>query len=243
MEILALRPTWRPHALLHTSETRSLDLSCKCCGFNLNRYTTRDRHPSLLSSSLPLGSRVTISLKAALINCRSLVKLSLDILQSLKDNDWDLLFLTETWLSEETNPALTLAIPEGHSIICANRQNGKQGVGVAVIYKSKWTVTSPHYDQIDCIEGLPFCIKLSASISCAGLLMYRPPHSSSSHLPALTDYIIQACTRYANFTVLGNFNLHVEDATCPLSSNFISTLAACNLFQLIALPTYRAVTR
>ncbi|XP_078504930.1 uncharacterized protein LOC144763317 [Lissotriton helveticus] len=74
----------------------------------------------------------------------------------------------------------------------------------------------------------------------SGLLVYRPTNSKTSHLPAFLDYVLQATLRYANFTLLGDFNLHVDTTEDSTALNFVSTLVDGGLNQLISGPTHKA---
>lgn len=87
---------------------------------------------------------------------------------------------------------------------------------------------------------MSFSIETPHSATVAGLLVYRPPDSESAELIELYDLIADLSLRYANFIVLGDFNVHVDNVKCPLAVQLLDSLLGLNLPQLVTLPTHKA---
>lgn len=66
--------------------------------------------------------------KALLLNTRSLHKHKLQVFDLLQDILPDLMFLTETWLTQFSNPTMDTAIPPGYKIPRKDCPLGKGGV-------------------------------------------------------------------------------------------------------------------
>lgn len=86
-----------------------------------------------------------------------------------------------------------------------------------------------------------FSIKISPGLTFAGILVYRPPDSASAHLSRLGDITADLSLRHANFTVLDDFNAHMDNVDCTLALQLADILGGgLNLTQLVSAPTHRA---
>ena len=213
------------------------------------------RSPSLLLSFLlllsgdielnpgPLHSQP--HLRFAHLNVRSAASLTvidkpLCIQQLIIENSFDILALSETWLSSDTLPAtLNSLTPPGFSIIHNPRLSGKGG-GVGFIHRSSLTCTSlkiptfPSFESLACKLSLP-CGTFTV------LVIYRPPSSSATQFFADFSCLLEEIAVSAGeIFITGDFNFHVDCPQDPHVSTFLTLLDDFNLSQHVSFPTHSA---
>lgn len=176
--------------------------------------------------------------RAALINTHSLSKHYQEIFDLLTDDQLDLLFITETWLNESSNPVVQMSITEGFKISHYDRQTGR-GRGIAVIYRDKWTLNRGENVQLGEGKFLDFNINISPQSTFGGTLVYRPPRPAGSFLKALEDVIVPRALRFARYLFLGDLNLHLDQAEVGTTQEFEDSLALAQLIQWVRFPTHR----
>ena len=77
-----------------------------------------------------------------------------------------------------------------------------------------------------------FTLKLSPLYMLSGALIYRPPGSAAEILSSLPDIIASYVVSSSNFTLLGDFNLHLDNDSCQDAASLIQDLAALQLRQV-----------
>ena len=84
------------------------------------------------------------------------------------------------------------------------------------------------------------------NVSLQIFIIYRPPPSSTNKLSFTTfreefsDFITQAASKHKYYLILGDFNIHMDNLTCPQARNFSDILDKFNLAQFVPKPTHRA---
>ena len=73
-------------------------------------------------------------LNVGLLNARSVCNKADSINDYIVSKDFDIFFITETWLTCENEPALAQLVPEGYDYFLHIREEGRGG-GIAVIHK------------------------------------------------------------------------------------------------------------
>lgn len=86
-----------------------------------------------------MGSDDLLSLRATLLNTRSLHKHNLETFSLLQEERPDILALTETWLEDNSGPDIVASLPPDCDVLTYNRQGNKRGGGVAVFYRRAMT--------------------------------------------------------------------------------------------------------
>ncbi|XP_078527912.1 uncharacterized protein LOC144802049 [Lissotriton helveticus] len=154
-----------------------------------------------------------------------------------EDANPDILFLTETWLHEHSEPDLVQTLPQGYQIFRHDRKTGIGG-GLAVIHKIGYKITSTPACVPDS-ECLPFTIKLSPTNRFSGMLIYRPPGTQGQFLSNLAPIVANLALSSANFTLLGDLNTHLDDPNDSNARELSSSLGALELQQLVLGPTHQ----
>lgn len=130
-----------------------------------------------------------------------------------------------------------MALPRGFSIATLSRET--RGGGIAVIFKSSYTYTFTKEVLVGC-ECARFGIIFNATYSMSGLLVYRPPGPSKEFRAALIDAVSASAIRSANFRIIGDLNLHLDNKNDSEVGNFLADLAAFQLTQLVPGCTHSA---
>ena len=153
-------------------------------------------------------------------------------------NSIDILSLAETWLSDDTLPAVLNSLtPPGYSLIHSPRLHGLGG-GLALLFRSHLkfqTISLPLFSSFEAL-----CVRLTiSSASYTFLTIYRPPSSNislfSSEFSTLVEDLISSPSELV-FT--GDFNFHVDDSTSPSGIFFLDLLESFGLYQHVSFPTH-----
>ncbi|KAM9790323.1 uncharacterized protein ACBT44_018929 isoform 1-T2 [Syngnathus typhle] len=184
-----------------------------------------------LRSPTPAPSSISL----ALLNCRSLSNKSLVIFELILDNNLDLLLLCETWQQPLDYFSLNQATPSNYSYIAKPRLSGRGG-GIAVFHKRSLSITGLDLNlpSISSFEYLAFSLPNSTT----AVLIYRPPKSHPSFLSELSELLTIVSSVSYRLLLIGDFNIHIDQPTAPLTSDFISVLECFHLTQHITFPTH-----
>lgn len=110
------------------------------------------------------------------LNTRSLAKQKLDIFHLLDSTQPDVLFLSITWLSQESAPDILAVLPNNYYILQVNRPPEKIGGGVAAIIRKDLKFTLLTSLDLTSVDNLVIKLEsVSAPLIC--VLLYRPPRT------------------------------------------------------------------
>ena len=165
------------------------------------------------------------------------------IVEFIKDECVDVMFLTETWLRSTGDDAKCADLtPPGYDIRSFPRAT--RGGGLAVIYHSHLpvTFTSTFPFQHTSLELVQFTLNTPHTVHI--FCLYRPPPSRKnklldstflSELPDLLDYCNQL---RGKSVIVGDLNVHYDVPTDHLTSKVLDILTRFSLVQGIERPTY-----
>ena len=153
--------------------------------------------------------------------------------------------ISETWLGCEATNDTTInsLLPSGYSIIHVDRNSNQRGAGVALIFKEHLhlklfeTITFKQFEFMKCTMTL-------ANKNIDILVFYRPPASISNQLSTTafidewSDFIAQHSISKSELIIIGDVNLHLDDAKNHKTLRFLQTLESHSLLQHIHVPTH-----
>lgn len=176
------------------------------------------------------------SLQGLLLNTRSLIKHNIEFAELLEAHNIDMAFFTETWADGASDPELSLAIPEGYLLIRNDRQE-KRGGEIAIIIKDTLSMKSSTSGSGPDCELLSFGITISENYIFNGILLYRPPGAKNKFVET-KGHIIESSFDFQEFSILGDFNYHLENINDQYTISFLELMASVLMEQLIKHPTH-----
>ena len=172
-------------------------------------------------------------------NPQSLQNKILDFIQILEDNDIDISFISETWMTSQNNLTSALLKESGYTMYHYCRPN-KQGGGVAIIAKSTFTpkngktMTYTTFEVF--IQSLKVC---NNSRPVTLVIIYRlGKESKSDFINEFYSFMEFLITNFTNFTICGDFNVHVNKPNEYFVSDFNDILNTFSLKQSVHEPTH-----
>uniref|UniRef100_A0A8C1W0H1 Reverse transcriptase domain-containing protein n=2 Tax=Cyprinus carpio TaxID=7962 RepID=A0A8C1W0H1_CYPCA len=173
--------------------------------------------------------------KIELFNAQSLTNKSGFIHDHIRDKSLDIMCLTETWQKPGVFSVLNETCPPSYCYLQKARSSGRGG-GLAVIYRSHLDLSLLDIPELSSFECLAFNCKPPFPMTV--LLIYRPPKSTSNFISELYNFLSTICATSSNIIILGDFNIHVNNPTCHLATEFLQLLDCLNLRQYVDVPTH-----
>ena len=182
-------------------------------------------------------------------NARSIKNKTVCINDFLCSSKPDFLLLTETWLSREeeiNRPVFGLLLPDGYAIQHVPRPDGREGGGVAIVFKESVPLHQKvdnynlNFKQFENISRLFRCKTTSLLLS----VIYRPQPTKANKLSIRLfwtewkKYLSMIIAKYPNFIIFGDINFHLEAKENYHTKKFHNILAEFGLKQLVVGPTH-----
>ncbi|XP_071843988.1 uncharacterized protein [Apostichopus japonicus] len=178
-------------------------------------------------------------LSFSLWNARSINNKIAALCSSIVENDTDIFAVTETWIGEHRQCAVSefKASLSGYDVYQRPRANRKGG-GVALIIRSDYKVKKMNSGLFKSFEHVDLTVKVN-DVTTRIALIYRPPPSRTNGCKT-ADFLVE----FASFLevlviapgrliILGDFNIHVDNATNGDALKFHDLLCSMNLVQLV----------
>src|SRR5262249_39102974 len=150
----------------------------------------------------------------------------------INDNNFDFLFLTETWLKPDTpiNVLNSLA-PENYTFLHVPRSSGRNGGGIGCIYKSSFSVTSLTNHSFTSFEHMLLrATHLSKTFLFA--IIYRPPQSPQAQfLSDFSELLEEISSSPSELVIMGDFNIHIDNLSDSFAASFLSLIDSFDLKQ------------
>ena len=129
-ELLSLRTKTSLHGLSTVDRLKDLGI-----GYHLPRRHRSSR--GVKRKKQNLHSFIVASFNAQSVKGNDMASKRCEISTSIKDNGVDLFFVTETWVSAQSDEAKTVELaPSGFDVKSFTRQSRSHGGGIATVYKS-----------------------------------------------------------------------------------------------------------
>ncbi|KAL5261656.1 hypothetical protein ACHWQZ_G007376 [Mnemiopsis leidyi] len=170
-------------------------------------------------------------------NVRSLNNKIEQVMNFLQDNDMAILFVTETWLTDQHNNTTAQIRDHGYKIHHFSRSS-KIGGGVALIYKSTVELVRVHITQFPTFEAVSAKLKMINKTVVLCTCIYRPPGPLSSFLTEFEDFLSYVFEKFEHSVICGDVNMHL-DKTSAIINDWNTTLSSLGLQQLVTTATHK----
>ena len=211
---------------------------------NVKKFNGKKLRPNLrkidILSLISTHNTNVASLKCGLLNARSVNKKEALIIDCILEHNFDIFVITETWLKEDNRSIL----PDGFDCIFRHRQNGKGG-GIAVVFRDdiKLQVNDSQSNYIT-FENIEMTLTSNNNIHHRLIAIYRPPPSlqnkftHNQFLNEFDTFALDISTISQEMTMLGDFNVHIDDNSNSNSIKFKNIISSHNLQQFVAGETH-----
>ncbi|XP_070593886.1 uncharacterized protein [Erythrolamprus reginae] len=140
-----------------------------------------------------------------------------------------------TWLGPEGGVPLSEICPAGFQIWHQPRPQGRGG-GVAIIARESLCLRRLIAPEIAGCESL--LVKFNLGVQVGLFLTYLPPSCMSQALPVLLEEVAGLAVEFPRLIVLGDFNLPSLGEASGLAQEFMATMTAMDLTQVVQGPTH-----
>ena len=177
----------------------------------------------------------------ASINARSISNKINQFQHYLLEKNIDVCAVTETWLKEGDEYRLHEIPPLGYKIISKTRCDGRQGCGIALIYRENYTIND-HNININSGYLELFAFDLHICDHVINLLIICRYSSTSviSFCNDLADTLENnICALKGHCLLTGDFNIHTEDVLDNDTRTFNDMLGSLGMINHITFPTHK----
>lgn len=172
--------------------------------------------------------------RIALLNARSIANKAFFLSELFSKKHLDFLFLTETWQREMEYTHLNELRPPDCSVF-GTLQVSRRGGGLALVYRDRFCCRLMNPDSFDSFELQMTKVGNTDSFYC--ILIYRPPGPACLFLEDFSEFL-SSIIKLENVLLLWDFNLHIDDASCNLASEFLTLTEAFHFKQHVSGPTH-----
>jgi len=204
-----------------------------CTGFNnvkINRVNETTKSPD---SVLP-------QIKMCVINCQSIRNKADVLVDYIKDNNLDMVAMTETWLKSDDNRIVGDLTPSGFKLVHLPRQ-GRRGGGVGLLYKETISVSDKIDESTPSLEAFSVYVKTETT-SFRLIVLYRlipggkGPRRADFHVD-FANLLDKYIPKPGSLVIVGDFNIH-WDNDCPEQRELKDLLESTNLIQWVKETTH-----
>lgn len=167
-------------------------------------------------------------------NAHSINNKLFEIRQLIDDNNPDICFLTETWLTSQNNYVTAMLRECGYDINHYNRIEQKGG-GVAILTKCKIKIKHCKANIVQSFESLIVDIE-----NLTLVVMYRNGKTSNSiFFNEFYQFIENIQIQYDNILICGDFNFHLNKPLDNDTVRFNEIISTFSLTQSVQFPTHK----
>ena len=172
-------------------------------------------------------------------NPQSLQNKVLDFIQLLEDNNIDIAFITESWMTCQNNHTSALLRESGYTMYHNFRQD-KVGGGVAIVAQTSLIPKNGKTMVYNTFEVFIQSLKVFKNSQPIALVtLYRlGRESKSDFLDEFYTFTEFLRTNFSNFIMCGDYNIHVNKPNDNFVSDFHDILNTFGLQQSINEPTH-----
>ncbi|XP_061896832.1 uncharacterized protein LOC133645918 [Entelurus aequoreus] len=170
------------------------------------------------------------------LNIRSLSPKALLVNEVIRDNNLNVIGLSETWLKPDEFFALNEASPPNYTNAHVARPL-KRGGGVALIYNENFNLTPNLNNKYKSFEVLTMRSVTPLPLDLA--VIYRPPGPYSDFISEFSEFVADLVTHADNIIIMGDFNIHMNTPSDPQCVALQTIIDSCGITQIIHEPTHR----
>ena len=159
----------------------------------------------------------------------------------LLDNNVDICAVMETWMKEDDEYVLHEIPPPGFKIISKPRSDGRQGGGIALIYKGYYTINDLKINtNSQCMELSAFDLRIQDRVIDL-LAIYKYPNTSVvSFCNDLADILGNNILTLKGHCILtGDFNIQLDDASDNNTRTLNDMLDSLGMINHVTFPTHK----
>ena len=177
------------------------------------------------------------SLNGCLLNIRSIRNKSASFLEFVKDNNADLIAVTETWGPEDTEGFISSITPPGYKFTHVPR-DVKKGGGVGFFIKEDLSFEKVSKNNCQTFESTSIQISTEGAKDVIFHVLYRPPNiSKSQFLGEFGMFLEGAALSGCENILLGDLNFHLDQHD-TWTLKFYDLLEQFSFTQLVNTPTH-----
>lgn len=140
--------------------------------------------------------------------------------------------LTETWQQSMDYIHLKEICPTGCSVFGTPRLSGCCR-GRAVVYRDRFTCRMMNSDSFSSFELQMIEVGSLQTFYC--ILIYQPPGPAGVFLTEFND-LLSSIIKLEKVVMPGDLNLHIDDASCNMATEFITITESFNFRQHVSGP-------
>ena len=159
----------------------------------------------------------------------------------------DILSLTETWLDcDKHSSVIPEVLPSGYRIQAITRPDGRQGGGIALIYRECMKLKILQIDTLCTTFEKHLVTVQIGNLHFTLMTVYRPPPSPSNKLkiadfyvewPLLLDELNSSTHKVI---IVGDINIHLDEFNKHDTSKFLSMIKSVGMLQHVDKPTHKS---
>lgn len=204
-------------------------------GYGQGRRSVRVLHSIPCSPKASLTDNTqSSSIKMCLINARSVANKAHILNDLFTRENLDILFVTETWQQNMEFIHLNELCPVDCSFIGTPRLSGRGG-GLAVVWNNRFSCQLVNTEPFTTFELQLTKVGRLKPFYC--VLIYRPPGPAGQFLSEFTDFLA-SIIKLEKVLLVGDFNLHIDDASNVIASEFLNITESFNFRQHVSGATH-----
>ena len=194
------------------------------------------------SVDVPVNKQSSTTL--CLLNAQSVCNKADLLADYIVENDFDIIGLTETWLSNDDKRKKVIAdiVPDGYDMVHIPRPN--LGGGVAIVHRCSFKRGPITSHQAETFESI-LCELTHGSSTTKLVVIYRPHPTAKNKFTKskifaefadfVTELTLSSCK---NLIVIGDFNFHVDIPDDNDAKKLLDIINTANLKQHVTDPTH-----
>lgn len=176
------------------------------------------------------------SINCFLWNVRSINNKCHDVMNFIVDHEINLLFMSETWLTDFNNNITAEIKSYGYDIHHYYRTDSRGG-GVALIFHPWLKITRMYINHPDSFESVSAKIKLQDGSSLFCSCIYRTGNIGN-FMEDFDKFLENVKIKFGKLLICGDINLHLDVSNNSQTIEFNNILQSHDLFQSINVPTH-----